>query len=167
MTNLLHKFSFVTATTVISFAVINSHPVNAALITYNFEVSIDSGFLEDQNFSGSFQFDDSGLTGIDEEFLSVSHLNFEFDGVNYTETDGVAEVVFFDGDFLGLSFSTPAEFSFIPGFFELGEAFFAYNLPGEVDGTGDINYNPVPEPLTILGTMTALGFGSLFKRKLT
>jgi hypothetical protein len=38
------------------------------------------------------------------------------------------------------------------------------------DGTNGINANrssyKVPEPLTILGTATALGFGAFFKRKL-
>jgi hypothetical protein len=31
--------------------------------------------------------------------------------------------------------------------------------------SGDISYKSVPEPLTILGSATALGFGVLFKRE--
>ncbi|WP_041238215.1 all3515 family Zur-repressed PEP-CTERM protein [Gloeothece citriformis] len=33
-------------------------------------------------------------------------------------------------------------------------------------GEFTLNFEPVPEPITILGTATALGFGTLFKRKL-
>ncbi|MDJ0598374.1 MAG: PEP-CTERM sorting domain-containing protein [Crocosphaera sp.] len=164
MTNLFNKFALMSASTFLCLTV----PVHAASITYNFEVSIDSGSLAGETYTGSFIFDDSGLTGIGDEFLSVSRISFDFDGVNYTETDDSfgPEVLFFDGDFLGLSFSTDAEFSLIPGFFELEEALFSYNLPGQVDGAGDVNYNLVPEPLTILGTVTALGLGGFFKRKL-
>ncbi len=167
MTNLFQKFAFVTASTVVGMAVINSNPVHAASISYDVEVIIDSGSLTGETYTGFFTFDDSRLTGIGEEFLSVSQISFDFNGVNYTETDDFfgPEVLFFDGDFLGLSFSTDAEFSFIPGFFDLEESFFSYNISGEVDGAGDINYNLVPEPLTILGTMTALSFGGFFKRK--
>ncbi|MDJ0662459.1 MAG: PEP-CTERM sorting domain-containing protein [Crocosphaera sp.] len=166
MTRLFNKFSFFATSTVLSLTVINANPVNAALINYDIEVTIDSGFLAGETYFGSFQFEDSGLIGIDEEFLSVSAISFNFNGTNYTETDGFPEVVFFDGEFLGLSFSTDAKFSFIPGFFDLSEAYFTYDIPGEMNGVGDINYSLVPEPLTILGAMTALGLGSAFKRKL-
>ncbi len=166
MTNLFEKFSFVAASTVISLTVIHSHPVNAASVIYNFEVSIDSGFLASETYSGTFSFDDSGLIGIGEEFLSVSDLTFNFNGTEYNEADGVPEVAFFDGDFLGLSFSIDAKFSLIPGFFDISEAEFFYEkLEGA--GAGDITYNAIPEPLTILGTLSAIGFGSFFKRKLT
>ena len=165
MTHLFNKLSFLAASTVLGLTVINTNAVHAALITYDAEVTIDSGVLTGQTYLGSFQFDDSGLTGINEEFLSVSAVSFNFNGTDYTESDGFPEVVFFDGEFLGLSFSTDVQFSFIPGFFDLSEAFFVYDIP-EGSGTGDINYSVVPEPLTILGAMTALGFGSVFKRKL-
>jgi hypothetical protein len=35
----------------------------------------------------------------------------------------------------------------------------------QTDGTGDFTSNSVPEPLTILGSATALGFGALLKRE--
>ncbi|NEO41818.1 MAG: PEP-CTERM sorting domain-containing protein [Moorea sp. SIOASIH] len=147
---------------------------------YDFEVSIYSGFLDGETYSGSFEFDDSGLTGIPRnEFLSVSNISFDFDGVNYTETDGLSDpkAVFFNGDFFGLSWSDD-EFSFVAGFFELGEAFFVYDIPQEF-AQGDIAYTlrpdtpastPVstPEP-TALFSLLALGAtgcsGVLKKRK--
>ncbi|NEO61561.1 MAG: PEP-CTERM sorting domain-containing protein [Moorea sp. SIO4G2] len=179
MTNILKKLSFVATSAVLCFTVIHANPVNAASIIYDLEVSIDSGFLDGETYSGFFEFDDSGLTGIDEEFLSVSNISFDFDGVNYTETDGLSdpEAVFFDGDFLGLSWSDD-EFSFIAGFFELGEAFFAYDIP-QGAGAGDIAYTlrpdtPVstpastPEPTAVF-SLLALGAtgcsGVLKKRK--
>ncbi|WP_083305439.1 PEP-CTERM sorting domain-containing protein [Moorena producens] len=176
MTNILKKLSFVATSAVLGFTVIHANPVNAASIIYDLEVSIDSGFLDGETYSGFFEFDDSGLTGIDEEFLSVSNISFDFDGVNYTETDGLSdpEAVFFDGDFLGLSWSDD-EFSFIAGFFELSEALFTYDLP-QGAGAGDIAYTlrpdtPVastPEPTAVF-SLLALGAtgcsGVLKKRK--
>lgn len=174
MTNIIQKFSFVATTTILSLSVINANPVNAASIIYDIEVSIDSGFLVGETYSGFFEFDDSNLTGIGAEFLSVSNISFDFDGLNYTETDALAdtEVVFFDGDFLGLSFSTDEDFSFIPGLFDLGGAFFAYDIAGS--GAGDIAYTlrqtstSTPEPTAVF-SLLALGAagcsGVLKKRK--
>ncbi|NEO02637.1 MAG: PEP-CTERM sorting domain-containing protein [Moorea sp. SIO3I7] len=179
MTNILKKLSLVATSAVLGFTVIQANPVNAASMIYDLEVSIDSGVLAGETYSGFFDFDDSGLTGIDEEFLSVSNISFDFGGVNYTETNSLSdpEAVFFDGDFLGLSWSDD-EFSFIAGFFELGEAFFAYDIP-QGAGAGDIAYTlrpdtPVstpastPEPTAVF-SLLALGAtgcsGVLKKRK--
>lgn len=177
MTNIFQNFSFVATSAVLGLAVINANSVNAASIIYDFEVSIDSGYLAGETSSGFFEFDDSELTGIGDEFLSVSNISFDFLGVNYSKTDSLSdpEVVFFDGDFLGLSFSTDAEFSFIPGFFDLSEAYFSYDIPGEIDGAGNIAYTlrpdtpaSTPEPTAIFGLL-ALGVtgcsGILKKRK--
>ncbi|MCH2248005.1 MAG: PEP-CTERM sorting domain-containing protein, partial [Crocosphaera sp.] len=72
MTNLFHKFSWITASTVLGLAVISASAVNAASITYDFEVNIDSGVLDGQSYTGFLTFDDSGVKGIDEEFLSIT-----------------------------------------------------------------------------------------------
>ncbi|WP_424098752.1 PEP-CTERM sorting domain-containing protein [Moorena producens] len=179
MTNIFKKLSFVATSAVLGFTVIHANPVNAASIIYDLEISIDSGFLDGETYSGFFEFDDSVLTGIGEEFLSVSNISFDFGGVNYTETDGLTdpEVVFFNGDFLGLSWSDD-QFFFVEGFFDPSDAFFAYNIPQGV-GVGDIAYTlrpdtpvstPVstPEP-TALFSLLALGAtgcsGVLKKRK--
>ncbi|NEP04280.1 MAG: PEP-CTERM sorting domain-containing protein, partial [Okeania sp. SIO4D6] len=118
MNNIFQKLSFVATSVVLGLAVINTNPVNAASITYDFEVNNLDGSLAGETYSGFFEFDDSALTGIGEEFLSVSELSFDFLDVNYTETDGFPKVVFLDGDFLGLNFETDAEFSFIADFFD-------------------------------------------------
>lgn len=163
MTNIFQKFSLVVTSTVLSLSVINTNPVNAASIIYDFEVNIDSGSLVGETYSGFFEFDDFGLTGTGQEFLPVSGISFNFLGVNYTETDGFPEAIFFDGDFLGLNFETDVEFSFLEGFFDLGEAFFTYDLPGEGAGAGNIAYSlrqetptSVPEPTAVF-SLLALG----------
>ncbi|NEN90926.1 MAG: PEP-CTERM sorting domain-containing protein, partial [Okeania sp. SIO3H1] len=79
MTNIFQKLSFVATSAVLSLSVINANPVNAASIIYDFEVSIDSGVLDGETYSGFFEFDDSALTGIGEEFLSVSKLSSDTD----------------------------------------------------------------------------------------
>ena len=173
MTKLFNKFAFVTASTVISFAVVNTNSVNAVSITYDFEVTIDSGSLDGQIFPGSFTFENSSLLGSGEEFLSVSDLSFTFQGVSYTEADS-PEAAFLDSDFLGLNFSPDPSFSFIPGFFDLEEAFFTYDFQTGADdaGAGDISYiinsemTGVPEPSNILVSLAAMGLGMFFKRKL-
>ena len=175
MTNIFQKLSFIATTTVLSLSVIHTNPVSAASIIYDFEVSIDSGVLDGETYSGFFEFDDSALTGIGDEFLSVSELGFDFLGVNYTETDSLSdpEAVFFDGDFLGLNFSAD-EFSFLTGFSDLSEAFFEYDIVGGT-GAGDIVYTlrsdtPVstPEPTTVFSLLALAavgGSGVLKKRK--
>ena len=149
--------------------------MNAASITYDFEVNNLDGSLAGETYFGFFEFNDSTLTGIGNEFLSVSELSFDFLGVNYSETDGFPEVVFFDGDFLGLIFGTDAEFSFVEGFVDSSDAFFTYDIPGQEGGSGDITYTvrpytPVstPEPTAVF-SLLALGAagcsGVLKKRK--
>lgn len=175
MTNIFQKLSFVATTTVLTLSVINTNPVNAASIIYDFEVNNLDGSLAGETYSGFFEFDDSALIGSGDEFLSVSELSFDFLGVNYTETDGFPEAVFFDGDFLGFNFETDVEFSFVAGFSDSSEAFFAYDIPGQGGGSGDIAYTlrpdtPVstPEPTAVF-SLLALGVtgcsGVLRKRK--
>jgi hypothetical protein len=60
---------------------LTTNSVQAALI--NFTVSINSGSLDSQSFFGSLNFDESGVTGIGEEFLPVSQLMFDFFGSTF------------------------------------------------------------------------------------
>jgi hypothetical protein len=173
------KFFITTASLGLIFAMVNASPAQAATITYDFEVSIDSGLLLNEIYSGFFSFDNSTLSGVGEEYLSVSDLEFNFLGFDYTEADDSSffgsEVAFFDGDFLGLSFSTDTSFSFIPGFFAVDEAYFAYDVTNVGAGAGNITYSlrasqpskSTPEPtslITLLGLGT-LAVGSQLKRK--
>lgn len=140
---------------------------------YNIEVSIDpapaGGVLAGETYSGSFLINDTGFTGVGEEFLPVFNLMFAFEGTVYTEADADAppEALFEDGVFLGLGYSvtaSPLSFAFVQGFSSVDDAVFVYFDDTSL-GFGDITYTEIPEPLTLLGTMTAIGFGTYFKRK--
>lgn len=55
---------------------------------------------------------------------------------------------------------------FFPGAKELDDGKVTVSLvKHDASGAGHHNVEPVPEPLTILGSFTALGFGTFFKRK--
>jgi hypothetical protein len=78
---------------------------------------------------------------------------------------------------LGLNYSvaTVPSFSFVPGFLNIGDAFFAYDLnpdplAGE-GGAGNISYTrigkPIPESTSVIALLGigTLGIGAIFKRK--
>jgi len=113
-----------------AYPAINIDTSNAKtkIIKYDFEVSPYMGKLIEKNYYGSFSFNSSELTGKTIEFIKVDNFDFRFLGIDYSKTDLLfAEVVFRDGNFLGLT-ASGADFSFICGFFELCEASFAYNI---------------------------------------
>lgn len=171
MTYSLVKSSFNSLAIIATSLIIPTSFVQAATVTYTFNGTLDSGALNGESYSGSFSFDNSLLTGIDDEYLTISNLYFNFLGSDFSiaDADNDPEAVFFDGEFLGLSYvvsNFDPSFSFIPGFFELDEASFAYTPVAGNSGFGSINYQVVPEPFTILGSLSALGFGAFFKRKL-
>ena len=150
-------------------------PANAASVIYDFEVNNLDGLLMGETFTGFFEFDDSGLAGSGDEFLTVTDLSFNFiNDVEFTEADGTPEVLFVDGDFFGLEFSTDAFFSFVPGFFDLSDAFFSYDVSGQGSGFGDVVYTlrddsgvSVPEPASALALLVvgALGASSTLRHK--
>ncbi len=148
--------------------------------TYDFDVVMESGPLLEQTFDGFFSYKDSNVTGVGEEFVELENFEFNFLGTEYTsETHDnlFAEVVLFDGEFLGLSLANDT-FSFNPGFFELEESFLSYNI-GDLKGTGEFNYTrrppglvgggdddnmeSTPEPNTIIG-LGILGGSFLLKK---
>jgi hypothetical protein len=128
-------------------------PAFSDTVSFEFIVDIVSGELVGDTFTGRFSYDGDAVTGVEDEFVALSSLRFDFQGQAYGLDDGTAEAAFFDGDFLGLSYSVdfPARdaFSFLPGFFDLDEAFFAYEAPGG-DGIGAIAYTVVPLPGALL-----------------
>jgi hypothetical protein len=120
---------------------IQTNKTNAATIAYDIKVNNLDGSLSGNEFTGSFSFDEATLTRTGSELISIDDLDFEFQGTVFTENDEItssAVVEFFEGDFLGLSYSVDADFSFIPGFFSLSESFFAYDLGNGNIGTGDV-----------------------------
>ncbi|NEQ36734.1 MAG: hypothetical protein F6K40_10775 [Okeania sp. SIO3I5] len=125
-----------------AFPTINTNTSNAKtnIIKYDFEVSPNLGELKEKSYYGSFSFNSSELTGKTIEFIKVDSFDCIFLGVEYSKTDLLfAEVVFRDGNFLGLT-ASGADFSFICGFFELSEASFAYNI-NSCFGAGNLTFS--------------------------
>ena len=150
------------ATTVLTSTVVET--AQGATVTYTLEGTVTSGPLLTQTYSGIFSFDDASLTGSGDEFLTVDTIFVNFNGSTFTKADATVppEVSFFEGDFLGLSFSVsqdtpPLSFSFIPGFFDVTESFVSYE-ENTLAGDGNVIYSQisVPESSSILGLF---GFG--------
>lgn len=165
--------SFAIATIALGFVTINTDQATAVTLTYDITVNNLGGSLSGNEFTGNFSFDDAALVGTSSEFISVSDLSFNFQGVTFTENDDSfanAGIEFFNGEFLGLSYSTDVQFSFAPGFFSSSESFFAYDLGSGDVGTGDITYtlrtspNPIPEPATIIGLLTTAILGNSLRK---
>ncbi|NEQ40082.1 MAG: PEP-CTERM sorting domain-containing protein [Okeania sp. SIO3I5] len=169
MTNIFQKLSFVATSAILGLTVINANPVNAASITYDFEVNNLDGFLAGETYSGFLEFDDSNLL--------VSQFSFDFEGVNYTEADLIDPEVLFDDQFLGLIsdvIDTDVEFSFLEAVPEIDEpATFIYFIDGQEAG-GDITYtlrqeSPVstPEPTAVFSLLAlgAVGSSGILKKR--
>lgn len=134
----------------------------AAIQTWNFSGTVESGSLVGETYSGLFSFDDAGLTGTDSEYLTVSSLSMLFNSTAYTLVDELAttEVAFDNGNFLGMTFSAD-NFTFIHGWTDTSDAYLALD-----DGAGSVIYAPVPEPRDWMLMLTGLGLvGFMVRRK--
>ena len=147
---------------------LSATPAHGAIVGYAFEVEIDFGALDGQTFSGNFSYANDDLTGVGEEVLALDGFSFTFDGSTLGLEDlAISDVAFFNGTFLGLDAMDHGEaLSFIPGFENTSDALFTY---GDA-GAGNVFYEPsksepVPEPLTILGSLAAVGIGTALKKK--
>ncbi len=127
-------------------------PAQAAVQSYAFDGVTDSGAFLNQIFSGSLSFDDSGLTGVGEEWIALGSIALDFLGQHHTlgNAAAVPEAGFFDGTFLGVSFTVDAgdpQFSLVAGYRSIDEAFFAYDTAAGLSGGGSVTYTAaVPEP---------------------
>jgi hypothetical protein len=151
----------------------------AAQLTYDFTVDIDSGSLQGQTFSGFFRFEESSLTGNGFESVALTtnnngEVSFEFNNTLYTQNDDPFDPTaeFNNNQLLGLSYVVPDTFSFELDFFNQ-QAYF-YTAPSATgnDGAGDVSFSlrdsnaePIPEPTTVVGSALALGMGAFFRRR--
>ncbi len=152
------------ATTILTSTVVET--AQAATVAYTLEGTVTSSPLTNQTYSGIFTFDDTSLTGVGAEFVTVDKIFVNFNGSTFTKADATAtpDVSFFEGDFLGLSFSVsqappPFSFSFIPGFFDVTESFLTYEQDG-LSGDGNVTYTSVSVPESS-SLVSLLGFGVL------
>lgn len=135
-------------------------PAQAAVQTYTFSGVIDAGSLLGETYAGSFSFDNASLTSAGAEWLAVDSLAMNFMGNSFTQADAVApsiaEVGYYNGAFLGLSFSadTAGEpFSFVTGSFDTSDAFFATD-----SSSGSLTYAAaVPEPRDWMLMLAGIG----------
>ncbi|MDP2025596.1 PEP-CTERM sorting domain-containing protein [Sulfuriferula sp.] len=135
-------------------------PAQAAVQNYTFSGSIDAGSLLGESYAGSFSFDDAALSGAGAEWLAVDSLSMNFMGSNFTQDDAVApsiaEVGYYDGAFLGLSFSVDIAgepFSFVTGSDDTSDAFFATD-----SSSGSLTYAAaVPEPKDWMLMLAGIG----------
>ena len=151
-------------TALIGLLLLGATSAQAAINTYTFSGTLDSGVFNGETFSGQLSFDDATLTGMGNEYQAVDTLNLNFHGQAYTQANAVAVpgAAYADGTFLGLSFtveSSDPTFSLIPGFSSVAEAYFGYAPSAGNSGFGSVTYTlvPVPEPETYAMLLAGLG----------
>lgn len=150
-------------------------PTQAAVQTYNFSGIFDSGFYENEAFSGSFSFDDATIDNVDLDITSLLSFNMNLLSTNYSLVNTITptDVSFQDGSFLGLSLSidsiTPdIGFTFVPGFVDASESYIAYDTGLGLSGAGNIVYAPIPEADTYAMFLAGLGvMGAVARRRKT
>ncbi|MEL7502446.1 MAG: PEP-CTERM sorting domain-containing protein [Cyanobacteria bacterium J06554_6] len=159
-------------------------PVEAAIISKHVEVKITDGDLyPDESFFGTLTYDDSFLTGMGYEELSVGmgleSFDFTyvgsdlmtpttytlFDDIDYPDfpklgfTDGML-TGFLDGLLYEASVSDDVSFFFDGQFFGTDEFSTGRYNDGKVFYTAS-----VPEPATVLGLLALGGFGIVSQRR--
>lgn len=180
----------VMATTALSVATLVHTANPAQAIAFNFNWEGDAGY----SAVGTFSYDETTAPAIITESgagstnvlqsLSVSFLDPSDTllGSYNTVAGGVSESQFFTFNFDTATETLFGSFDIAGGTGVIGEYFFqgtigsSLELRQDVDqagtsilvdqNSGFISVTPVPEPLTLLGVGTALGFGASFKKKL-
>ncbi len=165
MNKKLEALAIATLGAIAGFMTLNHHPVEAAIISYDFDVAIDDNgtSIANQTFSGSFSFDraqipDSNFFG--DDLFAIASFSFNFNGTNFNEADiFLGNAVFSGTEFLGLELDTDL-FSFVPGDGDLFEPSFLYDLGNSDVGSGEVSYTQVPEPVISFSYLVVLGLGA-------
>lgn len=171
MTSLLPHIFFTATGLALSVALVQPAPVRAAVVNYTFDILIDSGPLQPNSYSGTFSYNS--------QTLNLTDFSFLFEGTPYDESDDPQALVRIDnGVFLGLEYAvdTQPAFSFVPGFSDVGEAFFSYDLvPGAGQGgAGNLTFtrvvrpdvDAVPGPLPLLGAAACFGYSRRLRKRI-
>lgn len=156
-------------------------PAQAAVQTYSFSGTFDSGFYNGQIYSGNFSFDDAGISNVGLSFTSLLSFNMNILNTNFTLANATTDfqngvfpdVSFQDGSLLGLSLNidstTPGiGFTFIAGSADTSDAYVAYDTPLGFSGAGNVVYTQVPEADTYAMLLAGLGvMGTVARRRKT
>lgn len=172
MNNISNQLTIIPTLLIFGGGGIFALPANAARITYELEVAINSGPLVGNVYTGVLSYDDTSLIGVGSEAIAAEDFTFTFEGTTYTQADSPVFVSFFDGEFLGLDYSiaSPPAPTFISGFFSVFDASFSYDFgAANLAGTGIPTYtfSSIPESssLTALFLLAGLGITSKVTNK--
>jgi hypothetical protein len=189
--NTYRKLAVAIAGLTLSFAAIEPDSVHAAVITYDFRVDLTTGSLANNTYEGSFNYDDSTLTGIGVEAVGVTEglfILFNFFGETYTQTDELSFpnfpiAVFNNGNLVGLNYLV-ADFDNSLDDFSIFSIFgddttllnagnqFSYQVNSFDSFEGNVTYSldspstSIPEPDGVLG-VSLLGIAWLLNRAIT
>jgi hypothetical protein len=147
-------------------------PALSSAASYTFSGTVDDGPLVGQAFSGSFEFDASGVTPVFEGDLPLTSFSMLLFGQSYTLASADAGTVpvaaFYEGSLLGLSYVDvdapdlllrPAV-SLVPGFIGIGDAYLSYVTAPDINGVsagfGSYSVAVVPEPAAVLLMLAGL-----------
>lgn len=142
-------------------------PAYAATLSYEYNGEFTAGTLIGRKFSGNYSYDDKSN--------QITSFNQTFEGLNTTFTlKNFSTVVVSSFDTFSLN-SPSLEVSFIPTnsrsynvkWYDWSDWDDADRIivPETGDTRGLAHIEQVPEPLTILGSLTALGIGIALKKK--
>lgn len=129
------------------------------VVIYGFQSELTSGQLAGTQFSGHFKFDEAGSTGVGQEFLNLTELDFTLEGIVFTRADlsQGGQAIIDDGK---LAYFTAAFFPPPPINSPVNSIAFGFGGPGVIgyigtlgsSGSGSyaITSTPVPEPTSAL-----------------
>jgi hypothetical protein len=146
----------------------------AAIVNFQFDAILQSGALAGTNFSGAGSYNTQGSTGMGQEFLTLTSLNFTLLGVPFTraDIDQGGQAILQDGS---LAYFTAAFFPPPPPNSPVNDIAFGFGGPGIIGystppgfnfGAGVYTLSPstIPEPAAlrlIITGLTLMGFGVL------
>lgn len=141
----------------------------AAHADYQFSGSIDVGPQTGEAFTGSFDYDVSGLTSSGFESLSLTAFSMDFLSMHFS-LNAAATADFQDGVFLGLSYFTSGagfDLSMVSGSMDVTDAFLSYNPVRGTESSGgyQVTATALPEPASLALTLGALGGAGWFSRR--